>query len=102
MEMKEELSVAEMEDAEEVKKWRSLSQSEIDQSCKNLAERMEEEVLSKYKVEESNKEAFQGRSAVLEWRAVRKKQEIQNEKVRKRLLGKTFLIQLAASAKQAG
>ena len=30
-EMKEELSVAEKEDAEEVKKWRGLSQSEIDQ-----------------------------------------------------------------------
>ena len=31
-EMKEELSVVEKEDAEEVKKWRGLSQSEIDES----------------------------------------------------------------------
>ena len=36
-EMKEELSVAEKEDAAEVKKWRGLSQSEKDQSWKNLA-----------------------------------------------------------------
>ena len=35
--MKEELSVAEKEDAAEVKKWRGLSQSEKDQSWKNLA-----------------------------------------------------------------
>ena len=36
-EMKEELSVAEKEDAAEVNKWRGLSQSEKDQSWKNLA-----------------------------------------------------------------
>ena len=36
--------------------------------CKNLAERKEEEVLVKYKVEESKR----GRSAPLEWREVRK------------------------------
>ena len=33
---------------------------------------MEEEVLDKYKVEESNKEALRGRSALSEWRRVRK------------------------------
>ena len=38
-EMKEELSVAEKEDAEEVKKWRGMSQSERDQRWKNLAEK---------------------------------------------------------------
>ena len=31
-EVKEELNVSQKEDAEEVKKWRGLSQSEIDQS----------------------------------------------------------------------
>ena len=41
-----------------MKKWRGLSQSEIDQSWKNLAERMEEEVLNKYNVEQGNKEAI--------------------------------------------
>ena len=71
-EMEEELRSAEKEDAEEVKKWRGLSQSEIDQSWKNLAERMEEEILNKYKVEESNKEALTRTSAPLEWRRVRK------------------------------
>ena len=71
-EMKEDLSVAEKEDAEEVKMWRGLSQDEIDQSWKNLAERMEEELLNKYEVEESNKDAFKGRSAPLEWKRVRK------------------------------
>ena len=71
-EMKEKLSIAVEEDTEEVKKWRGLSQSEIDQSWKNLAERMEEEVLDKYKVEESNKEAFGGKVLPWNWRRVRK------------------------------
>ena len=33
---------------------------------------MEEEVLDKYKVEESKREAFRGRGASLDWRRVRK------------------------------
>ena len=37
-----------------------------------LAERMEEEVLDNYKVEENKREAFRGRSAPFEWRRVRK------------------------------
>ena len=37
------------EDTEEVEKWRGLSQSDIDQSWGNLAGRMEDEVLYKYK-----------------------------------------------------
>ena len=41
------------ENTDEIKRWRSLNQSEIDLCWKNLAERMEEEVLDKYKVEES-------------------------------------------------
>ena len=49
------------EDTEEMKKWRDLNQSEIDTCWKKLAERMEEEVLDKYKVEESKREAFRGR-----------------------------------------
>ena len=36
---------------EAVIKWRGLRQSEIDQSWKKLAERMEEKVLNKYEVE---------------------------------------------------
>ena len=107
-EMREELSVAEKEDAEEVKKWRGLSQSEIDQSWKNWAERMEEEVLNKCKVGESKREVFRGRGAPLEWRRVHKKQEKQNKKVERRLLGTNLRlvqrqrVQLAATARQAG
>ena len=36
-------------------KWRDLNQSEIGICWKKLAERMEEEVLDKYKVEESKR-----------------------------------------------
>ena len=46
-----------------------MSQREIDQSW---TDRMEEEVLDKYKVEESKKEAFRGRGVPLERRRVRK------------------------------
>ena len=78
--MKEKLSVAETEDAEQVKKWRGLSESEMDQSWTKLAERMEEDVLDKYNVEESNKEAFNGRSASLEWRRARKNKKYRIKK----------------------
>ena len=75
-----------------MRKWRGLSQSEMDLCWKDLAGRMEEEVLDKYKVEESKREAFSCTSTPLEWRRVRKKQEIQNKKVERRLLGNTFLL----------
>ena len=52
-----------VEDAEETEKWRGLSQSEMDLRWNNLAGRMEEEVLDKYKVEESKREALRGRGA---------------------------------------
>ena len=89
-EMKEKLSIAVEEDAEEVKKWRGLSQSEIDQSWKIWAERMEEEVLDKYKVEESNKEAFRGRSAPLEWRRVRQNKKYRIRKWREDCWARVF------------
>ena len=51
--MKEKPNVAVEEYTEEMRKWRSLSQSEMDQCWKKLSERVEEEeVLDKYKVEE--------------------------------------------------
>ena len=62
----------------------------MDLCWKKLAERMEEEVLDKYKVEESKKEAFRGRGAPLELRRVRKSKKIQNKKVVKTLLGQNF------------
>ena len=40
------------EDTEEVKKWRGMSQEEMDQCWKRLAEKMEEEALDKYKVDD--------------------------------------------------
>ena len=43
----------------------------MDQCWKTLAERMEEEVLDKHKVEDSKREAFRGRGAPLEWKRVR-------------------------------
>ena len=42
-----------------------LEESDIDLCWKKLAERMEEEVLDKYKVEESKKDAFRGGGASL-------------------------------------
>ena len=43
------------DDTEEMREWRGLSQSEMNQCWKNLAERMEEEVLDKSDVEEGKK-----------------------------------------------
>ena len=45
-------------DTEEMKRWRSLNQSEMDLCWKNLVEKMEEDVLDKYTVEESKRGAL--------------------------------------------
>ena len=83
-----------------------MSQDELGQCWRSLAERMEVEVLDKYKVEDSKREAFKGRSAQLEWRRGAQKQERQNKKVERRLLGQNLRLvqrtQLAATARQAG
>ena len=60
-EMKEKPNITVEEDTEEMRKWRGLSQSEMDQCWWHSADRMEEEVLDKYKVEECKREAFGGR-----------------------------------------
>ena len=52
-EMKGKPSSSVEEDTEEMRGWRGMSQDEMDQCWKNLAERMEEDVLDKYKVEDS-------------------------------------------------
>ena len=57
-EMKEKPNIIVEEDTEEMRKWRGLSQSEMDQCWWHSADRMEEEVLDKYKVEECKREAF--------------------------------------------
>ena len=91
-EMKEKLNIAVGEDTEEKKKWRGLSQGEMDQTWKNVPERMEEEVLDKCKVEESKKEAFRGRGCSSATEQGAQKQEIHNKKLGRRLLGKNFLL----------
>ena len=57
-EMKEKTNVALVEDTEEMRKWSVFSQSEMDLCWKNV----EEEVLDKYKAEESKREACRGRA----------------------------------------
>ena len=75
-ELKERPDISVEEDTEEVKRWRSLNQNETGLCWKNLAERMEEEVLDKYK----GKGAFKGRGDPLEWRRVcRNKRKIKLE-----------------------
>ena len=64
-----------VENTEEMRKWRGLSQSEVDLCWKNLDGRMADDVLEKYKVEESKRKAFRGRGAPLEWRRVRKNEK---------------------------
>ena len=72
-EMKEKPNFAVEEDTEEMNKWRELNQSEIDICLKKLAERMEEEVLYKYKVEERAREVHLKAEVIpVLWRKVRK------------------------------
>ena len=78
--MKKGPNIAVDEDTEEMKRWRSLNHGEMDQCWKNLAERMEEEVLDKYKVEESKRGAFKGRGNTLKWKIVRRNKRL---KIRK-------------------
>ena len=80
--MKERTNIAVEEDTEEMKRWRDLSQSEMDLCWKNLAERMEEEVLDKYKVEESKRGEFKGRGNPLEWKRVRRSKKYRIRKWR--------------------
>ena len=77
-EMKERPDIAVEEDTEEIKRWRSPNQSEMDLCWKSLAERMEEEVLDKYKVEKSERGALQRRGNPLEWRRVRRNKKYKN------------------------
>ena len=78
--MKEMPNVAVEQDTEEMKRWKSLNQSEKDLSWKKLAEKVEEEVLDKYKVEESKRRALKSRGDPLEWRKVSK---TKRDKIRK-------------------
>ena len=77
-------------DSEKNVEWRSMSQEEMDECWKRLAEKMEEEVLDKYKVEDSKREAYRGRFSFFGIVACTKKQEVQDTKVERRLLGKNL------------
>ena len=63
-----------------------MSEEETDKCWKKFAGKMEEEVLDKYKVSIHRKRLFLGIEACT------KKQEVQNTKVSRRLLGKNFLL----------
>ena len=103
--IKEKPNIAVEEDTEEMRKWRGLNQSAMDQCWKNFVESMEEEVLVKNKDEKSKKEALRGRGAPLEWRSERTSKK-KSQKVWRRLLGGGFLfvqrIHFAADTKEAG
>ena len=103
--MKEKPCSSLEEDTEDMRILRGISQGEMDQCWKKLAERMDEEVLDKYKVEDSKREAYKGRGGPLEWRRVRRSRKYRIRKWRI-LLGKNLRlvqrVQHAASAKQAG
>ena len=71
--MKEKPSSSWEEDTGQMIEWRSMSREEMDQCWKELAEKMEEEVLDLYKVEDIRRGAYRGRGSSLEWRRVRKK-----------------------------
>ena len=89
------------EGTKEMRTWRSLNQEETDQCWKNLAERMEVEVLDKNNVENSIGRLTE--AAGME--ACAKKQKIQDKEVVRRLMGKNLRfvqrLQPAASAKHA-
>ena len=67
-EMKEQSNIAVEEHTEDMHRWTSPNQSEMGPCWKTLAERKEEEVLDKYKVENSERGAFKGGGNPLEWR----------------------------------
>ena len=99
-EMKEKTNVALVEDTEEMRKWSVFSQSEMDLCWKNV----EEEVWTSIRQKKAKERHAEVELPRMEEGA--QKQEIQNKKVERRLLGKNFLfvqrVQLAAPAKQAG
>ena len=57
-----------MEETEEMIGWRAMSQLDVDEFWKKI----EEEVLNKYKVEDSKRGAYRGRGTPLERRRVRR------------------------------
>ena len=69
-----------------------MSQSEMDQCWKKLAEKIEEEVLEKCKVDDNKRGAYRGRSSELEWTRMRKNKNRIRMWREERLLGNNFRI----------
>ena len=78
--MKDQTNRHLLEDTEEMRTWRGLSQEEIDQYWKEWSEKIEEEALDKYKVEDCEREAYGERRAPLEWRRVRRSSKYRTRK----------------------
>ena len=89
-EMKDKPNSCSEEDTEEMGEWRHMSQEEMDPCCKKLAEKMEEEVLDKYKVEDSKREAYRGRGSFWDWRRVRRSKKYRIRKLREDCLARIF------------
>ena len=70
-EMKDKTSSSSEEETGEIIEWRSMSQEEVDQGWKKLPEKIEEEVLDRYKVEDSKKRGLQ-RQRRHHWRRERR------------------------------
>ena len=69
--------------------WRSVCQKEMDQCWNNLAEKIEEDVLDKYKVDDSNSSLPRQRLLV-GMEVCAKKKEVQNTKSGEKIVGQGF------------
>ena len=67
-----------------------MSQEGMDECWKRLAEKMEEDVLDKSKVEDSKRGAYRSRGLLFWNEACTKKHQVRNTKMRRRLLGKNL------------
>ena len=77
-EMKERPNIAVEEDTEEMKRWRSLSQSDMDQCWKNLAQRMERGSLGQVHSRREQARGLPRQRQPIGMEKSAKKQEIQN------------------------
>ena len=64
----------------------------MDQCWKKLAEQIKDEVLDKFKIVGSDREAFRGRGAPLEWRLVRKSEKYRIRKWREDCWARIFAL----------
>ena len=86
-EMKDKSREDREKDTEEMVKWRSISQEEMEQCWKRLSEKMEEEVLDTYKVG-----GQQARCFFFDWRRVREGRKYNIRKWREDCWAKIFAL----------